>query len=74
VVVVVDGGSSDAAGGGSGVSGVGGPNEECAICREDMPPGQLVKLLPCLHRFHGGSCLDPWLRISMTCPVCKARV
>ena len=48
-------------------------NEDCCVCREDMPAGSMVKMLPCLHKFHGG-CIDTWLRIAMTCPICKHKV
>jgi hypothetical protein len=46
-------------------------NEDCSICLEDMPVSSIVKVLPCLHRFHS-SCIDTWLRVSkLKCPVCK---
>jgi hypothetical protein len=49
-------------------------NEECPVCQEDMPAGTMVKLLPaCLHRYHP-DCIDAWIRINPTCPVCKERV
>ena len=32
-----------------------------------------VALLPCLHKLHAG-CVAPWLRISLTCPICKTKV
>jgi hypothetical protein len=49
-------------------------NEDCAICREDMPVGLPVKMIPaCLHRFHG-DCIDTWIRINPVCPICKADV
>jgi len=46
----------------------------CAICLEPKLPGQLVRVLPCLHSFHAESCIDPWLRTSPLCPVDKFRI
>ncbi|KAL9664361.1 hypothetical protein QQ045_019761 [Rhodiola kirilowii] len=40
---------------------------DCAICLEGM---QLAKKLPCKHVFHGG-CVEKWLRIHGSCPVCR---
>jgi len=46
----------------------------CAICLCAYREGQYVrKLLPCGHTYHAG-CLDPWLRLSSTCPVCRGSV
>jgi len=46
---------------------------ECAVCRNEMEPRSKVLLLPCLHRYHP-DCIKPWLRINMSCPVCKTAV
>lgn len=46
----------------------------CAICKEDIEIGQWYKSLPkCEHWFHG-PCIDQWLSIRATCPVCRAKV
>jgi len=42
----------------------------CSICLEDYSTGSSVKSLPCLHCFHA-DCIDTWLRLNTTCPVCK---
>jgi len=46
----------------------------CAICLEPKLPGQMVRVLPCLHSFHADTCIDPWLRTSPLCPVDKFRI
>lgn len=43
----------------------------CAICLESKLPGEVIRVLPCLHSFHADSCIDPWLHRSPQCPVCK---
>ncbi|XP_010044497.2 E3 ubiquitin-protein ligase MPSR1 [Eucalyptus grandis] len=47
--------------------GGGGEEEECAICMEELEEG---REMPCRHRFHGG-CIERWLGIHGTCPVCR---
>ena len=48
--------------------------EDCSVCGDNMSSAGKVKQLPhCLHRFHPG-CIDTWLRISPTCPVCRVAV
>lgn len=42
----------------------------CAVCKDDMGIGEKAKILPCLHKYHGG-CIDPWLGMRNTCPVCR---
>jgi len=50
-----------------------GGHELCPICREDLPPGSVVKSLPCcLQAFHN-DCIEQWFAVSHgRCPVCKA--
>jgi hypothetical protein len=43
----------------------------CSICQEGYITGQLIrKLNHCSHRFHK-SCIDPWFRGHVHCPVCR---
>jgi E3 ubiquitin-protein ligase ATL41 len=44
---------------------------QCAVCLGEMEDGELGRLLPaCRHAFHV-ECIDTWLRVSSTCPVCR---
>ncbi|MQM05931.1 hypothetical protein Taro_038750 [Colocasia esculenta] len=46
----------------------GGP---CPICLSEYRPGETMRRIPeCEHCFHAG-CVDEWLRVSATCPVCR---
>lgn len=48
--------------------------EHCAVCLGELEDGELGRLLPaCSHAFHVG-CIDAWLRLSSTCPVCRSAV
>lgn len=52
-----------------GRRGVVGP---CAICLGDYEEGEMVRVvLECDHSFHA-RCVDEWLRMSATCPVCRS--
>ncbi|KAI3793563.1 hypothetical protein L1987_36182 [Smallanthus sonchifolius] len=43
----------------------------CSICLADYTPADMLRLLPeCGHLFHV-SCIDTWLKIHPTCPVCR---
>uniref|UniRef100_A0A0E0D1E5 RING-type domain-containing protein n=1 Tax=Oryza meridionalis TaxID=40149 RepID=A0A0E0D1E5_9ORYZ len=59
--------------GGGDVDG-GGQKLDCAIClNHDDPSASAAagwKEMPCGHRFHGG-CLEKWLRMHGTCPMCR---
>lgn len=46
---------------------------ECVICLEDWEIGEVVKEMPCKHRFHGG-CIEKWLGIHGSCPVCRFKM
>jgi len=50
-------------------------NEECcSICLFGLEENEDVRLLPqCPHCFHK-TCIDPWLRLKRTCPVCNTPV
>nr|DAD22371.1 TPA_asm: hypothetical protein HUJ06_023834 [Nelumbo nucifera] len=46
----------------------------CAICLEVLREDEDCRVLPgCNHRFHT-SCIDIWLSISNTCPVCRLQI
>jgi len=45
----------------------------CSICLSDYEVGNEIKILPCLHKFHG-DCIDHWFVEHNTCPVCKTKV
>ncbi|RZC84808.1 hypothetical protein C5167_047590 [Papaver somniferum] len=48
------------------------PNDTtCAICIADFEAKDALKSMPtCNHCFHA-SCLEQWLRVNATCPVCR---
>jgi hypothetical protein len=48
-------------------------NGMCACCLEDYRNGDLLKILPCTHKFHD-LCITDWLLIKSTCPVCNGMV
>ncbi|KAL8210589.1 hypothetical protein R6Q57_005026 [Mikania cordata] len=55
---------SEAAGDVNGGSG-------CSICLADYNPADFIRLLPeCGHLFHC-KCIDTWLKVHPTCPVCR---
>jgi len=48
----------------------------CTICFEEedeQTTPQTVKRLPCGHDYHA-ACIDRWLRVNNTCPLCKHRI
>ncbi|XP_062890640.1 RING finger protein 215 [Mobula hypostoma] len=48
-------------------------HENCAVCLEEFHKNQCLRVLPCLHEFHR-DCVDPWLLLQQTCPLCKRNV
>ncbi|EES00069.1 hypothetical protein BDA96_03G022900 [Sorghum bicolor] len=45
---------------------------ECAVCLGAVEEGETARSLPgCAHAFHA-RCVDAWLRLRPTCPVCRA--
>ncbi|XP_065860214.1 putative RING-H2 finger protein ATL21A isoform X1 [Euphorbia lathyris] len=49
-----------------------GPNDStCAICLSEYHSKEIVRCIPeCNHFFHVG-CIDEWLRLNNSCPVCR---
>lgn len=49
-------------------------SSSCSICLMDYKDRDSLRVLPaCGHFFHV-KCVDPWLRINMTCPVCRTTI
>jgi len=46
---------------------------QCTICMEMFAEGDVVRVVTCMHSFHK-DCLDPWLRLHPTCPICKISI
>ncbi|BAF09631.2 E3 ubiquitin-protein ligase At1g12760 [Oryza sativa Japonica Group] len=46
---------------------------ECCICLSAYDDGAELRELPCGHHFHC-VCIDKWLHINATCPLCKFNV
>ncbi|KAH7300698.1 hypothetical protein KP509_24G075000 [Ceratopteris richardii] len=43
----------------------------CSICLADYKDGEMLRFLPeCRHTFHA-DCIDAWLRLHATCPMCR---
>jgi len=43
----------------------------CAICIEDYQESEMLRMMPqCRHYFHR-DCVDSWLKVNATCPVCR---
>ncbi|KAJ6694822.1 RING-H2 FINGER PROTEIN ATL69-RELATED [Salix koriyanagi] len=48
------------------------PNEgPCSICLSDYIPNETIRCIPyCHHCFHA-DCIDGWLKMNATCPLCR---
>ena len=42
----------------------------CSICLDKYSINDVVKVLPCNHKFHN-KCLKPWFKDSVCCPNCR---
>lgn len=50
---------------------VGDDDAQCPICFENFENGEILRDLPCKHKFHA-LCVDPWLLESSShCPLCR---
>lgn len=47
-----------------------GDQTNCSVCLDEFCKGEQLKSLPCVHFFHK-DCIDAWLMVGHTCPVCK---
>ncbi|XP_036000251.1 RING finger protein 215 [Fundulus heteroclitus] len=47
--------------------------ENCAVCLEPFNNNQCLRVLPCRHEYHR-DCIDPWLLLQHTCPLCKRSI
>lgn len=45
----------------------------CVVCISDFADSDLLRLLPCGHKFHV-KCVDKWLHRSTSCPICRRQV
>ncbi|GAA0149325.1 hypothetical protein LIER_08532 [Lithospermum erythrorhizon] len=52
---------------------ISGDDAVCCICLAKYSNNDELKELPCSHFFHK-ECVDKWLKINATCPLCKAEV
>ncbi|CAK9864474.1 unnamed protein product [Sphagnum jensenii] len=50
-----------------------GEDAECCICLLPYDDGVELREIPCRHHFHS-ACIDKWLRINATCPLCKYNI
>uniref|UniRef100_A0A803PPL3 RING-type E3 ubiquitin transferase n=1 Tax=Cannabis sativa TaxID=3483 RepID=A0A803PPL3_CANSA len=48
------------------------PNDNiCPICLSEYKPNEILKTIPeCQHFFHS-DCIDEWLRLNASCPICR---
>lgn len=46
---------------------------QCSICQEEYNEDDVLRCLPCNHAEHA-ECLEPWLQINKSCPLCQCEV
>lgn len=52
--------------------GMAAPPGPCPICLAEYEGGEALRRVPeCGHCFHA-ACVDEWLRVSATCPLCRS--
>lgn len=47
-----------------------GEEQKCAVCLREYEVDDTIRVLGCNHFYHK-SCVDPWLRVKSSCPVCR---
>ncbi|XP_050134139.1 E3 ubiquitin-protein ligase At1g63170-like isoform X1 [Malus sylvestris] len=52
---------------------ISGDDAVCCICLAKYADNDELRELPCLHVFHV-ECVDKWLKINASCPLCKSEV
>ena len=45
----------------------------CTVCQCEFEQDDVIKVLPCKHRFHNG-CIGDWLKKNPECPLCKRSI
>lgn len=50
-----------------------GNQTNCPVCLCEFTKGEKLKSLPCVHFYHK-ECIDRWLMVGNSCPLCKANV
>jgi len=50
-----------------------GDQTNCTVCLCEFSKGEKLTSLPCVHFFHK-ECIDRWLMVGHTCPMCKTLV
>ncbi|KAL5574645.1 hypothetical protein UlMin_016344 [Ulmus minor] len=61
------------AAGTEGERAISGEDAVCCICLAKYADNDELRELPCLHVFHI-ECVDKWLKINASCPLCKSEV
>ncbi|KAK8503396.1 hypothetical protein V6N12_034791 [Hibiscus sabdariffa] len=52
---------------------ISGEDAVCCICLTKFADNDELRELPCIHVFHV-DCIDKWLKINASCPLCKTEV
>ena len=48
-------------------------DEQCCICLDPLDETQIIRNLPCEHKFHK-QCIDLWVLKKNSCPLCNKNV
>eukprot|EP00828_Plagiopyla_frontata_P025161 TRINITY_DN32149_c0_g1_i1.p2 TRINITY_DN32149_c0_g1~~TRINITY_DN32149_c0_g1_i1.p2 ORF type:complete len:122 (+),score=11.68 TRINITY_DN32149_c0_g1_i1:124-489(+) len=52
---------------------IGSVRKVCIICHCFYQRGEVIIQTPCRHIFHN-RCIEPWLKKSITCPICRSNL